>query len=257
MTTNPSPLLPFELGLASLERGIENIDGASEGSKLIGFRSDIHASEQFQRRLGVGALGYRAVDFGGQSKSKGPQIVGGKWIAMASIHKHGASAIGKGLNSPLSDPVLVVGIDAAEGQGLIGAIHRSAELLGRKNAVVAMIVFDNNDVVSRGESFEGLFCLKGVFGGGGFLRIYKVKARCMVNKNGSNRVAALHQLASTLCYQTGSLRDELVDGNYVARLCGRSANLSSMAASAPRAVLGFAEEATHTFGHVAIRDALR
>jgi hypothetical protein len=161
-----------------------------------------------------------------------------------------------GLNSPLSDPILVVGIDAAEGQGLIGAIHHSAELLGRKNAVVAMIVFDN-DVVSRGESFEGLFFLKGVFGGGGFLRIYKVKARCMVNKNGSNRVAALHQLASTLCYQTGSLRDELVDGNYVARLCGRSADLSSMAASAPRAALGFAEEATHTFGHVAIRDALR
>jgi hypothetical protein len=178
-------------------------------------------------------------------------IVGGEWIAM-----HGASAIGKVLDSPLSDPILVVGIDAAEGQGLIGAIHHSAELLGRKNAVVAMIVFDN-DVVSRGESFKGLFCLKGVFDGGGFLQIYEVKARCIFNENGSDRVAALHQRASTLCYQTGSLRDELVNGNYVARLCGRSADLSSMAASAPRAALGFAEEATRTFGHVAIRGALR
>jgi hypothetical protein len=58
ITTNPRPLLPFGLGLASLERGIENLDGASEGSEMIGFRSDVHASEQFQRRLGVGALGY-------------------------------------------------------------------------------------------------------------------------------------------------------------------------------------------------------
>jgi hypothetical protein len=73
------------------------------------------------------------------------------------------------------------------------------ELLGRKDSVVAIVVIDNN-IVSRGEFFEGLFGLKGVFGGGGFLRMDTVKAQAMVNKNGCDSVAALQQHASTLCY---------------------------------------------------------
>jgi hypothetical protein len=87
---------------------------------MIGFWYNIHASsKQFQWGLGVGALGYRVVNFGDHSKSKGPQIVGCERIAMACIHKYGASAICKVLNSPLSNPVLVVGVDATEGQVLL------------------------------------------------------------------------------------------------------------------------------------------
>jgi hypothetical protein len=58
-------------GIDPLERGVQDIHGTPEWSKMVCFGPDGDTREEFQRGLGVGPFGNGAVDFGSQSVANG------------------------------------------------------------------------------------------------------------------------------------------------------------------------------------------
>ncbi len=55
----------------------------------------------------------------------------------------------------------MVGVDCAERHGLISVLDGSTELLGSKDPIVTVIVF-NLDVVAQSKSLEGFLCHNGI-----------------------------------------------------------------------------------------------
>jgi hypothetical protein len=86
-----------------------------------------------------------AVDLGGQTEGKRPQIIGNERVAMLGIHKHGAGAMSQVLNPPLGNPILVMSTDTAEGDGLIRVVQCSMESPGsRMPLLVEFLVFHHS-----------------------------------------------------------------------------------------------------------------
>jgi hypothetical protein len=129
---------------------------------MIRFGPNSDTSEEFQRGFSVGPLRDSAIDFGSQTKGKGPEMVSRKRVAMTSVDQHGSGSIGKVLDPTFGNAILMMGVDSAESHGLTSGVDCSAELFGGEDAIVAVVVFDGH-IVLLGEPFKGLFGSKRVF----------------------------------------------------------------------------------------------
>jgi hypothetical protein len=144
----------------------------------------------------------------GKTKGKGPAVVCGERIAVTSVQEHGADAISEDADTTLCNPILAVGVNAAEGKGLIRGINGGPEFLGGKNTIVAVVMLDGN-VVTLSEAFEGR---------GGSLGVDVVEPRGMIHEDCGNVVLLVFEFPGGLGDKPRGFGDELVHRDHTTRL---------------------------------------
>jgi hypothetical protein len=174
---------------------------------------------------------------------------------VAGIQKHGTGAFCEGLDATFGNAILMMSIDAAESNRLFGCVDGRAELLGGKDAVVTVVVFDT-DVMPMVKALKGSLGFKSVVSVGGFLGVDVIEAGCVVNEDGSNEMSLFHEFACCLSNKAGDLGDELVDGDNVTRLEISGRKMATVMGSSPRLALGLAEEASGALGDATMCDLL-
>ena len=87
----------------------------------------------------------------------------GSWPSLSGVEQLFSSALGEVADGLLGNPILEMGVDATEGESLLGLFTCRLEIVVCKAAVVAMIMLDANAILLD-ESFEGMFCGDGFFG---------------------------------------------------------------------------------------------
>ena len=110
----------------------------------------------------VGRHGVSSVDI--ILEGCGPQGRGnGGRPAVGSMKESSSGSLCDVFDAIFSFAILVVSIDATEGEILLAVIDGSAESFGIEEAIVGVII-GNGDVVSFEDSFEGAFGFHGCFG---------------------------------------------------------------------------------------------
>ena len=133
---------------------------------------------------------------------------------MGGMQEGSAGVRGDILDAVLSATILVVGVDAAKGQGLFRGGDGGAKSSGVKEAIVGVVVADG-DAVGGAELFKSLF------GGNGGLLIHvrhEVHIREVgevVDKDGSAGVTGGSGGASVSGDKTGGGTDELIEADYL------------------------------------------
>ena len=144
----------------------------------------------------------------------------GLWIVMDGMEELGASAFSQLPNTMLSNAVLMMGVDAAERDGLARVMNLVHKGLCSKDAVVAMVV-PNGNAVKLSITLESTFRLDSFLSVGGMLNMDVGQARGMVDEYGGNMVAASSQTAGILCYESRKWGNELINRYAIARVDSR------------------------------------
>ena len=97
----------------------------------------------------------------------------------------------------LSNTVLVMSTNAAEGDSLLAIADLIEKIPGFEDTVVGMAVPDG-DAMGLSKAFEGALSFNGVRGISRALKMHIGKARGMVDKYGSDVIAITSKLASIL-----------------------------------------------------------
>jgi hypothetical protein len=153
----------------------------------------------------------------GKTKGKEPEVVRGKRIAVTSIQKHGATAILEVADTTLSNPILVVGVNATEGNGLIGGINGGPEFLGCNNTVDTVVVVDGN-MMTLSEALKSFLGFNGVIGRGGSLGVDVVESRGVVHEDCGDVMSFMFAFPGGLGDKPGGFGDQLVHKDHIARL---------------------------------------
>ena len=132
---------------------------------------DRGAGEAGDRGAGKGGAAHRATGLEGRSEDRGEAVakvgvvlegsrpeggVNGFGPSVSGVEKGSASLGGNVLDPIFGAAVLMVGIDAAEGERLVGGGDRGAESCCIEEAVVGMVVADGDAVLDRAKAFESL-----------------------------------------------------------------------------------------------------
>ena len=117
--------------------------------------------------------------------------VGGDGLgpSVGGMQEHGMGTFGDVANVPLCHPVLVMGTDTTEGDGLPCLADVIHEGMIRKATVVAMTMLDAYGMLFS-DTFKGVFGIKGFLGGHGLVQVHICEAARMVSEHTGTTVAA-------------------------------------------------------------------
>ena len=105
------------------------------------------------------------------------------------MQEHGLGTFGDVVNPPLCHPILVMGTDSTEGDGLPCLADVIHEGMIRKATVVAMIMPDVYGMLFS-DMFKDKFGINGLLGGHGLVQVHICEAARMVSKHTGTTVAA-------------------------------------------------------------------
>jgi hypothetical protein len=187
--TDASTRLPFGNLLVVLQTRVED---ASGGTPNTGTAKELTVHLDIGEKLHGCKMGVLARDMvinpGGVVERHGPEV-GVELVGPVegTVHHHGASHVGDGLDSAFSTAILVVSADAGEGEGLTfqeGAL----KLLGGKDAIVSVVLFDR--VTKLAEfTLEEVLGANGVGGAKGKLVVHANGTSGMFVENGAATIA--------------------------------------------------------------------
>ena len=109
-------------------------------------------------------------------EGKRPEVIGGKRVTMACVKQHGTGTIQEVEDTTFRDSVLMVGVNPTVRNCLIRGVDGGTKLLGSKDAIIAMVVFDG-DVVMLGKAFKCVFGRNGIVGRRGGLGVHIIQSR--------------------------------------------------------------------------------
>ena len=132
------------------------------------------------------------------SKGIRPKVgVDGFGIVVHCVEQLGSSTFRELSNTMLSDAVLVMSTDAAEGDSLLASVDFIEKIPGFEDTVVSVVVPDGN-AMGLSKVFESALSFDGVRGISRALKMHIGKARSVVNKYGSDVIAITSKLSSIL-----------------------------------------------------------
>ena len=109
--------------------------------------------------------------------------------SVGGMQEHGAGAFGDVANTPLCHPILVVGTDPTEGDGLLCLADVIHDGTIRKTAIVTIVMPDVYGMLFS-DTFKGMFRIKGFLSGDGLVQVHICKAAHMVSEHTGAMVAA-------------------------------------------------------------------
>ena len=87
----------------------------------------------------------------------------GSWPSLSGVEQLFSSALGEVADGLLGNPILEMGVDAAEGESLLGHLTCCLEIVVCKTAIVTVIMLDANAVL-LGKSLKGMLGFDGLLG---------------------------------------------------------------------------------------------
>ena len=218
---NPGAILPFVVRVLGLKWSGEDVDRAAkrvEGGQ-VGIDEGAGEAGEWGTRKGGASNGAAGLERRGEGGGKAVAKVGvvlesgrpeggvnGLGPAVSGVEECSAGLSGDVFNAIFSAAVLVMGVDAAEGEGLVRGSDGGVKSGGVEEPVVGMVVSDG-DAVRGAETLKGLFGLNGsrLVEFGHEVNIGEV--RKMVHEHGGSGVSSGGRRAAMGGNKTGSRAD--------------------------------------------------
>ena len=151
--------------------------------KVLDVRCIVGVQEFLQRCSFLSLSKSGASDDGGIDHCETPKMQSdGCWPVMFGKDKHGSGTIAKVSNAFLCNSTLVVGIDAAEADGLSGSSASSSEDFVGEDPVITVIMFDLH-IVFIGVAFKSQPSGQNRFSIFALVQMYIFEPRIVVNKD--------------------------------------------------------------------------
>jgi hypothetical protein len=265
------PISPLVVRVVALQRVVQNIDRRTKRMEMVEIGFDLSPRKFGKRGTMIlcpnDAFPYFLVGdiFSRKGVSEIDVVLQGcwpergidsGWPAMRSMQESRTCSLSHGLNTILCFAVLMMSIDATEGEGLSGSGDGRLEKLGVKQPIVRVVVM-HSDAMGPKETFKGLL---GCDGGSCIHLSHQVdvsEVAEMVNENSGANVA--HQRGSSPMsgYETGSGTDELINADHLAWCSSDSEGAAILILDTfapPRSAMGLAVGTARTSGGVHISE---
>ena len=175
-----------------------------------------------------------------------PEVGGdGLGPSVGSMQEHGAGTFGDIADTPFCHPILVMGTDTAEGNGLpclADILHKGTIC---KATIVAMIMPDAYGML-MGDALESMFGVDCFLRSHGMMQMYICEARSMVGKHTCTTVSACCWLTPCDWDKARNRGFQLVNADHSTR-DGRWFDLGINLVCSPWPFVGFSVQATWAF----------